>query len=107
MKKKERMQIDPVDMPQQDPKLRVLNVDEVPTGYTEEMAMLEAKRCIQCKSRPCIIGCPVAVRIPEFLEYVAAGSEGVETNTFGANRNKLSTHGFEEERESQRREREQ
>ncbi len=48
MKKKERMQIDPVDMPQQDPKLRVLNVDEVPTGYTEEMAMLEAKRCIQC-----------------------------------------------------------
>ncbi len=54
MNAKERMKIPPVDMPEQDPKVRVSNLDEVPLGYTPEMAMLEASRCIQCKTAFCI-----------------------------------------------------
>lgn len=74
MKKKERMQIPPVDMPEQDAAARVRNVEEVPTGYTEEMAILEAKRCIQCKRPFCVEGCPVAVDIPAFIELIEEGN---------------------------------
>lgn len=59
------------DMPRQDPKVRGSNFDEVALGYTEEMAVTEARRCIQCKKQPCVFGCPVAVQIPEFISLIA------------------------------------
>ena len=61
------------DMPEQDPKVRSANFDEVPLGYTKEQAMLEAKRCIQCKKPLCITGCPVDVDIPGFIRLIAEG----------------------------------
>ena len=60
-------------MPEQDPRIRVHNFEEVPTGYTEEMAIAEAGRCIQCKKPGCIAGCPVDVNIPGFIALIAAG----------------------------------
>ena len=65
------MRPDKVDMPVQDPNVRNRNFDEVALGYTEEMAVEEATRCINCKNKPCMGGCPVRVRIPEFIEKVA------------------------------------
>mgnify|MGYP003420111088 CR=1 FL=1 len=62
-----------VPMPQQDPNVRNKNFDEVATGYTAEMAMEEASRCINCKNKPCVSGCPVNVKIPEFIKLVAEG----------------------------------
>ena len=50
------------------------NFDEVAVGYTKEMAMEEAQRCLNCKHKPCVSGCPVNVRIPEFIEEVAKGN---------------------------------
>ena len=73
MNAKERMKIPPVDMPEQDPKVRVRNLEEVPLGYTPEMAMLEAKRCIQCKTAFCIEGCPVGIDIPGFIKLIEDG----------------------------------
>lgn len=58
-------------MPEQPPEKRNKNFDEVSLGYTEEMAVEEAKRCLQCKHKPCMGGCPVCVRIPEFIQAVA------------------------------------
>ncbi len=60
-------------MPHQDPDIRNKNFDEVALGYTEEQAIDEAKRCLNCKNRPCISGCPVGIHIPEFIEKVADG----------------------------------
>jgi glutamate synthase (NADPH) small chain len=60
-------------MPEQDPGDRVKNFDEVPCGYPLETAILEAKRCIQCKKPGCVEGCPVDVRIPEFIKQIAEG----------------------------------
>ena len=60
-------------MPSQEPNVRNHNFDEVALGYTEEMAIGEAKRCINCKNKPCVRGCPVNVRIPEFIAKVAEG----------------------------------
>ena len=65
------MRPDKVEMPVQDPNVRNKNFDEVALGYTEEMAVEEATRCINCKNKPCMGGCPVRVRIPEFIEKVA------------------------------------
>ncbi|MCI9456371.1 MAG: NADPH-dependent glutamate synthase [Oscillospiraceae bacterium] len=62
-----------VAMPEQDPNVRNKNFKEVALGYTPEMAMEEATRCLNCKNKPCVSGCPVNVRIPEFIEKVAAG----------------------------------
>ncbi len=62
-----------VKMPEQDPNVRNKNFDEVATGYTAEMAIEEAKRCLNCKHKPCMSGCPVNVKIPEFIEKIAAG----------------------------------
>jgi glutamate synthase (NADPH) small chain len=60
-------------MPEQDPKERIRNFKEVPFGYSEETAIIEAKRCIQCKKPACIEGCPVDVKIPEFIKEIAEG----------------------------------
>ena len=60
-------------MPEQEPCVRNKNFLEVATGYTEEMAINEAKRCLNCKHKPCMTGCPVQVKIPEFITYVAEG----------------------------------
>jgi len=56
-----------VEMPRQDPAARARNYNEVALGYTREMALEEAGRCIQCKKQPCVDGCPVEVPIPEFI----------------------------------------
>jgi glutamate synthase (NADPH/NADH) small chain len=61
-------------MPEQDPKKRIQNFEEVPFGYTEETAIIEANRCIQCKKPACIAGCPVDVKIPEFIKEIAEGN---------------------------------
>ena len=60
-------------MPMQDPILRGKNFSEVALGYTAEMAIDEAKRCIGCKNRPCVAACPVGIDIPEFIAKVAEG----------------------------------
>lgn len=60
-------------MPEQEPNVRNKNFEEVAMGYTPEMAIEEATRCLNCKHKPCVNGCPVNVRIPEFVEQVAAG----------------------------------
>ncbi|MBQ1281923.1 MAG: FAD-dependent oxidoreductase, partial [Oscillospiraceae bacterium] len=60
-------------MPEQEASVRAHNFLEVALGYTEEMAMTEAKRCLGCKTQPCVEGCPVNVRIPEFIGKVAEG----------------------------------
>lgn len=60
-------------MPSQDPNVRNKNFDEVALGYTEEQALDEAQRCLNCKNKPCMQGCPVMVHIPEFIAEVAKG----------------------------------
>ena len=60
-------------MPEQDPKVRARNFKEVTLGYTAEMAIEEAKRCLGCKNPKCVEGCPVNVRIPEFIGKVQEG----------------------------------
>ena len=60
-------------MPSQDPDVRNKNFEEVALGYTAEMAIDEAKRCINCKNRPCVSGCPVNIAIPDFIAKVAEG----------------------------------
>ena len=60
-------------MPEQDPKVRARNFKEVALGYTAEMAIEEANRCLGCKNPKCVEGCPVNVRIPEFIKKVQEG----------------------------------
>lgn len=62
-----------VPMPEQDPLVRNKNFREVALGYTPEMAQEEATRCLQCKHKPCVSGCPVNVQIPEFIQCIADG----------------------------------
>ena len=62
-----------VKMPEQEPTVRNKNFKEVSLGYTEEMAMAEANRCLNCKNKPCVSGCPVNVQIPDFIALVAKG----------------------------------
>ena len=59
--------------PEQDPKLRIRNFQEVSYGFDSELAMAEASRCLQCKKPTCVDGCPVEVDIPAFVKLVAAG----------------------------------
>ncbi len=61
-------------MPSQAPNLRNKNFLEVATGYTKEVAVDEAQRCLQCKNRPCVGGCPVNIAIPDFIKQVAEGN---------------------------------
>ena len=60
-------------MPSQDPQVRRGNFDEVALGYTETQALDEAQRCLHCKNKPCMQGCPVMVHIPDFIAKVAEG----------------------------------
>ena len=60
-------------MPHQEADVRNKNFKEVALGYTPEMAIDEAQRCLNCKHKPCISGCPVCIDIPAFIERVAAG----------------------------------
>jgi len=61
------------EMPSQSPKERVKNFKEVPLGYSKEIAIEEAKRCLQCKNKPCMKGCPVEIDIPGFINCIAKG----------------------------------
>ena len=70
---KDRMAIPQQDMPTGEPKIRARQMQEVALGYTKEQAIVEANRCLQCKNRPCVNGCPVNVQIPEFIAQVAKG----------------------------------
>ncbi len=67
------MSLEKNKMPSQEPDVRNKNFDEVALGYTAEMAIDEANRCLHCKHRPCVSGCPVQVDIPEFIEEVKNG----------------------------------
>lgn len=68
------MAIERVKMPEQDPQRRIGNFEEVNQGLTEEQAIREAQRCLLCKNRPCVAGCPVRVRIPDFIAALAEGN---------------------------------
>jgi len=87
---KERMSIPRHKMPEQPPQARARNFDEVPLGYSKETAMIEAERCLQCKKPLCVTGCPVNVKIPEFIkliregEFAAAARKIKETNSLPA-----------------------
>ena len=69
----DRYGIEPQDMPEQNHAERVKNVNEVAVGYTETQARLEAMRCLQCKNAPCVQGCPVEIRIRDFIAAIAKG----------------------------------
>jgi glutamate synthase (NADPH/NADH) small chain len=60
-------------MPEQEPKVRAKNFNEVPFGYTPELAQLESSRCLQCKKPKCIEGCPVEIDIPAFVKLISEG----------------------------------
>lgn len=75
---KERMKIPRQPMPEQDAQARSCNFHEVNLGYTKEMAIIEAQRCLQCPKPTCIEGCPVNIKIPEFINLI------VEENFAGA-----------------------
>ena len=70
MAAKINMRLDKNEMPSQDPNVRNKNFLEVALGYTEEQALDEAARCLHCKNHPCVDGCPVNVRIPEFIAKI-------------------------------------
>jgi glutamate synthase (NADPH/NADH) small chain len=63
-----------VEMPRQEPEVRAKNFEEVALGYTDELALEEARRCIQCPKRSCIEGCPVGVEIPAFIKALREGN---------------------------------
>ena len=70
---KPNMSLKKNEMPVQDAKIRGTNFSEVALGYTEEMAIDEAMRCLNCKTMPCVSGCPVKIHIPEFIEKIKEG----------------------------------
>jgi glutamate synthase (NADPH) small chain len=82
----EKVKVPRQRMPEQHPLVRARNFNEVPTGYSPETAQLEASRCLQCKKPSCMEGCPVGVKIPEFIkliregDFVAAARKIKETN---------------------------
>lgn len=87
---KERRKIPRQKMPEQDPRRRKHNSEEVPYGYSEETAIREAQRCIKCKKPKCMKGCPVNIRIPDFIslieegKFVEAAKTLLEQNTLPA-----------------------
>ncbi|MCP3943985.1 MAG: NADPH-dependent glutamate synthase [Desulfobacteraceae bacterium] len=81
-KKQKKEKVPRARMPEQDPDVRRRNFIEVPLGLTPEMAITEAKRCLQCKKPACVAGCPVSVDIPGFITLITE-------NNFSAAANKL------------------
>jgi len=73
-KPKPKLDLNRVPMPRQEPEVRARNYNEVALGYTDEMALQEANRCIQCRKRTCVDGCPVNVDIPEFIIAIQDGN---------------------------------
>ena len=73
LKMKDRAAIPVQEMPVLDPQKRARLMDEVAIGYTEEQARIEAERCLNCKNKPCVAGCPVGVPIPEFITCIQRG----------------------------------
>ena len=61
------------EMPSQEPLVRAHNFNEVALGYTAEIAVEEARRCLNCKNRPCVEGCPVNIAIPDFIAKMKTG----------------------------------
>jgi glutamate synthase (NADPH/NADH) small chain len=90
LEKKDRMRIPRTVMPQQDPQVRRNNFKEVPFGLKDELALIEASRCLECPKAPCIKGCPVEVDIPGFIRLIlekdpaAAARKIKETNSLPA-----------------------
>jgi glutamate synthase (NADPH/NADH) small chain len=90
MDAKSKIKIPRQKMPEQNPKARAKNFMEVPLGYTPKQAQLEAQRCLSCKKPRCLEGCPVGVKIPEFLklivdgDFAAAARKIKETNALPA-----------------------
>ena len=80
-KPKPKLKKEAVEMPKQEPKVRAKNFSEVALGYTEEMALEEANRCLQCPKPQCVTGCPVEVPIPEFIKCIREKkyAEGIAT----------------------------
>ncbi len=80
-KPKKKMALNRIEMPKQPPEIRCYNFNEVALGYTPEQAMTEAQRCLNCKKRHCVAGCPVEVGIPEFVSCIAKGdfAAGIRT----------------------------
>ena len=72
-KKPKREKIPRQSMPEQKPKVRAKNFDEVPFGYSPETAIKEAERCLQCKKPACVAGCPVEIDIPGFIKLIKEG----------------------------------
>ncbi|HID71506.1 MAG TPA: NAD(P)-dependent oxidoreductase, partial [Thermoplasmata archaeon] len=73
---RERMKIPRQPMPEQHPKVRARNFKEVPLGYDPDTARVEALRCLNCTVPQCVKGCPVGVKIPEFISLIAQGKFG-------------------------------
>jgi glutamate synthase (NADPH/NADH) small chain len=90
LKPKERMKIPRVVMPEQKPEVRRHNFKEVPFGLSEEQAIVEASRCLDCPKQPCVAGCPVEVDIPGFInlilekDFAGAARKIKETNSLPA-----------------------
>ncbi|MFH0751794.1 MAG: hypothetical protein V2B17_08155, partial [Chloroflexota bacterium] len=83
---RERMAIERTHMPEQDALLRAANFHEVNLGYSQQLAVLEAERCLQCKNPVCIAGCPVRVDIPRFIELLRIGDmAGAAASLLGDN----------------------
>ena len=78
---KERMAIERVDMPEQEASLRAANFREVALGLTDQLAMLEAERCLQCPKPYCVDGCPVRVNIPRFIKLLREGDLPAAANS--------------------------
>ncbi len=72
LKTKDRVQLERLPMPEQEPDVRNKNFTEVNLGLTEDQAVHEASRCIDCPSPTCITGCPVGINIPKFIKYIEA-----------------------------------
>jgi glutamate synthase (NADPH/NADH) small chain len=72
-KKAKKEKIPRQSMPEQEPDVRRRNFDEVPVGYSKELAIKEAERCLQCKKPTCVTGCPVSIDIPGFVKLIKEG----------------------------------
>src|SRR6056297_832118 len=75
-------------MKEQKPEERIKNFKEVPLGYSDQEAIKEAERCLQCEDQPCVDGCPVQVPIPQFIQAVKDGNL-VEANQIIKSKNNL------------------